>query len=405
VNGARSGGRRLRVAVNLLWLVPGVVGGTEGYATSLLRELARRDEVDGVLVVVPGFHAAHPDLSERFRTVTAPLPPGRRVVRRVALETTWLGQTLRRWSPDVVHHLGGTALLRAPAPAVVTIHDLQYQHYPQYFSAAKKLYLGAVTPRTVRVAAHLTTVSEYSRRDICARLGVREHDVTVVHPWLPPATAGPPTAATPGPDADTDPAPDTALPERYVLYPAATYPHKNHLVLVDALARLGAEGDDVHLVLTGAAGAGVWGSASSSLQQVRTAVGQAGLGSRVHELSWLPRARYEQVLRGALALVFPSVFEGYGLPVAEALAAGTPVLAGDAASLPEIIGRGPSAGGVLLPPHDAAAWAEAIHRLSTDPDERKRLRENGYRRYTALRATDPAETLLRVYGQVARTAA
>lgn len=378
--------RPLRVAVNLLWLVPGVVGGTEGYATSLLRELAGRPEVDAVLVVLPDFHAAHPDLAEAFRTITAPLPPGRRVVRRVGLETTWLAHQLRRWAPDVVHHLGGTVLATGGTPAVLTIHDLQYRHFPEYFSAAKKGYLQAVTGMSVRRASHLTTVSEYSRTDICTRLGVDRRDVTVVRPWLPP------------PPGDGPAATDPDLPPRYLLYPAATYPHKNHLVLVEALARLG-DAADAHLVLTGAGGAGAWGSAGSSLRQVRVAVRSAGLTGRVHELGWLPARRYARVLRGATALVFPSRFEGYGLPVAEALAAGVPVLASDAASLPEVVGRGDEAGGVLLPPDDAGAWAEAIRRVTLD-DERDRLHRMASRRYAVLRAHDPVDSLLRVYHEV-----
>lgn len=380
--------RRLRVAVNLLWLVPGVVGGTEGYATGLLREVVRRGDVDLVMFVLPEFAAAHADLARSARTVTAPLPPGRRVLRRVGLETTWLPVQLRRWAPDVVHHLGGTALCTGGAPVVLTVHDLQYQHFPQYFSAAKLAYLRAVTRASVRRARRVTTVSGWSRADLISRLDLPADLVTVVPPWLPPA---PPLT----------PARDPALPARYVLYPAGTYPHKNHRVLVEALTRLRGDLADVHLVLTGASGAGAWGSAGDVTAELRSAVQAAGLQDRVHLLGWLPRERYARVLAGATALVFPSRFEGFGLPVAEAMAAGVPVLAADATSLPEVVGRGEDAGGLLLPPDDVGAWATALRSVVTDEAARARLRDRASRRYTGLRQVDPVEVLGRVWSEAA----
>ena len=389
--------RPVRVAVNLLWLVPGVVGGTEGYATALLREVARRGEIDCVLAVLPEFAAAHPDLAASLRTVVAPLPPGRRVIRRVALEPTWLAWQLRRWRPDVVHHLGGTALAATAARTVLTIHDLQYQHFPQYFPAAKKAYLRAATRTSVRRADHLVTISDFSRHDLGRRLGVEPARITVVPPWLPPAAAldAPPPLELPE---------LPALPERYLLYPAATYPHKNHAVLLEALARLGRRAGDLHLVLTGAGGAGTWGSAASSHADLRGAVQRLGLTGRVHELAWLPRRGYLQVLQRATALAFPSRFEGYGLPVAEAMAAGVPVLCSDAASLPEVVGRGVDAGGVLLPPDDATAWAAAIEALG-DPAHRHQLRQRAVQRDAVLRRRDPVEVLTRLWCDAATLSA
>ena len=102
-------------------------------------------------------------------------------------------------------------------------------------------------------------------------------------------------------------------------------------------------------------------------------------------------------------LVFPSRFEGYGLPVAEAMLAGTPVLAADATALPEVVGRGASAGGRLLPPDDVAAWAGALEEVLTDPAEAARLSAAGLARGAALRASDPVNDLLAAWDLAAAT--
>lgn len=376
----------MRVAVNLLWLVPGVVGGTEGYATGLLQGLAATGEVDLCLVVLPGFHAAHPELAATVRTVTAPVPAGRHVVRRVAVESTWLGRRLRAWRPDVAHHLGGVLPAGAPGPSVVTLHDLQYQHFPHYFSRAKRAYLGATTRRSLTRADAVTTPSEYTRSDVLRWLGLPGERVRVVPPRLDRLAALP---RGEGP----------ALPGKYLLYPAATYPHKNHAVLLDALARASREVPDLHLVLTGAGGAGAWGSAHDTGEALRAQAARLGLFDRVHRLGWLDAAAYRGVLAGATALVFPSRFEGYGLPVAEAMAVGTPVLAADCASVPEVVGAD---GGVLLPPDDPAAWATAFVRVATDVGHRERLAAAGLRRWTVLAAQDPVAVQLATYRDVAR---
>jgi alpha-1,3-rhamnosyl/mannosyltransferase len=392
-----SASARLRIAVNLLWLVPGVVGGTETYATGLLRGLAERGaERDIALFTLPSFAAAHPDLAAAFRTVVAPLPPGRRVIRRVTLESTWLPQQLRELRPAVVHHLGGVVPFGGPGPVALTVHDLQYRHFPAYFSRVKRVYLTTMTRRSVRAAAVVMTPSAFTRDDLLARgLGTAGR-LRVVPPRLhPPVSVR---------AQDRDRVRGLlGLEGPFVLYPAAPYPHKNHRVLLDAFARLVSRRPDVHLVLPGAAGAGAWGSAASTLASLRGFVAEQGLGAWVHWPGFLPRADLDALLAEAAVLAFPSRFEGYGLPVVEAMLAGTPVLAAEATALPEVLGRGASAGGRLLPPDDVAAWAEALEMVLTDSAEASRLSAAGRARAALLRAADPIDELLDAWDFAAAT--
>ncbi len=392
----------LRVAVNLTWLVPGVVGGTETYATGLLRALARcpreRHGVELMLVALPALAQAHPDLTAAFPTTFAPLPPGRHVVRRVALESTWLPAVLQRARPDVVHHLGGVVppgSRAAPGASVVTVHDLQYLHHPEYFSRAKRAYLHAVTVPSLRAADVVMTPSRFTGQDLVSRLGVQADRVVVVPPVL--QDLAPPDG--PGPDAH-DAMGAMGDGRRWVHYPAALYPHKNHLTLLAAFAQLAADLPDVDLVLTGASGAGAWGSAGSVEVALRDAISRAGLQQRVRVLGHLERARYQRVAHGAAAMAFPSRFEGYGLPVAEAMRAGVPVLAADAGALPEVVGSAP-AGAMLLHPDDTAGWERALREVLTDAGVRTRLAADGRRRAAQLGGEAPLTALLQGYRRAA----
>lgn len=388
-----TGPRRVRVAVNLLWLVPGVVGGTEGYTTRLLRALASRrasgldDGVDLALVALPAFADAHPDLVGAFPTRLAPLPPGRRVVRRVLAESSWLPGLLRRWRPDVTHHVGGVIPLGCTGRSVVTVHDLQYLHFPQYFSRTKLGYLHASMGRTVRNADVVCAVSAFTGQDVAARFGLSPDRVAVVHPVV---SAEP--LQTTGVDLDRVRA-RYRLARRWLLYPAAWYPHKNHLILIDAFARLTECLPDVDLVLTGATGAGAWGSASSTAALVEQAIDRHRLRDRVHVLGHVSGPDYQALVAGADGMAFPSTFEGFGLPVVEAMAAGVPVVAGDATALPEVVRDGAR----LLPTDDPGAWAQTLHHLLTHPAQAADLGRRGQARVLDLAGAAPVLAQIDAY--------
>jgi alpha-1,3-rhamnosyl/mannosyltransferase len=186
---------------------------------------------------------------------------------------------------------------------------------------------------------------------------------------------------------------ELGLTRDFVLYPAAAYPHKNHETLLRAFAQVVDDGRDVDLVLTGATGAGAWGSAHSTVPRITALAAQLGVGDRVRTLGYVPAAQLAALYAEAVALAFPSRFEGFGLPVAEAMSVGCPVIAADATALPALV----AGGGVLVDPDDVDGWAREIARVTDDPVVREKLSQAGRARFAELAAADSVERLVDVY--------
>jgi alpha-1,3-rhamnosyl/mannosyltransferase len=342
--------------VNLLWLVPGVVGGTEDYAVRLLGALAAHPHpsVQVTLFANRMLASAHPDLVARFPTTVAPISGSSRPLR-VGAESTWLAAAARLAGVDLVHHPGGTVPLVRSRPSVVTIHDLQPLVRAETFSPRKRAYLRARLGPSVRAARLVMTVSEHARRSIVDLLGAEPDRVVIVNAPVPRRDLG----GGPQAGAPSDP---------YILYPAITYPHKNHVVLVRAFARLAATHPRVRLVLTGGAG--------GAEEAVAAEIARLGIAERVDRLGRVPRAELDGLVSGATALAYPSRYEGFGLPVLEAMAAGCPVVVAAATALPEVVGDA----GVLVDPDDEQGWADALAALLDDPARRADLAVRGLAR-------------------------
>ncbi len=353
--------RPLRVGVNLTWLVAGEVGGTESYATRLLggvAELGDRD-LEVTLFVLPGFEPAHPGLVEAFRTRCAPVR-GHRRIARVAAESSWLAVAGARC--DVVHHLGGTVPPLHSGRPIVTIHDVQVLDHPEHFSTLKRRYLTVMVPAAVRWAARVSTPSQSAAERLARATGLDVDDIWVVPHAVPAPTFAPssPSTAPPGTTAIGGVAAGAASGRRpFLLYPAITHPHKGHLTLLEALARVPTPRRP-RLVLTGTPGA--------AHRRVLDSVVDLGLSDDVEHRGWVSEAALGELYQKAAGLVFPSEYEGFGAPVIEAMAAGTPVAASAGTSLPEVAGDA----AVLVPPGDPRAWAAAIE-LLTGPGGRDRV--------------------------------
>ena len=328
----------MKVAVNLTWLTPGRVGGSEEYLT---RQLLGVDPSAFTieLFAEPAFGGAHPELATRFELRTLPVGGGR--AARIALEHTWFAALAR--GADVVHHGGGTmplaAVRRGTGRTVLTVHDLQYLRHPEYFSAARRRYLAAMVPGSTRRATVVTVPSRFVRDHVCEAFGVPDERIVVV-------PHGVPVPVVPDADRVAEVLGRYGIGrDAYVVYPAITHPHKGHAVLVAMLDELD---DETALVLIGGVGA----AESALSSQIRSSRHR----DRVHRLGRVPGADRDALIAGADALVFPSEFEGFGAPVVEAMALGTPVVCSSAAALVEVVGDA----GVVVGEPAAAAWAAAI---------------------------------------------
>lgn len=346
-----------RLGVNLMWLVPGVVGGSEDATVRTLEglaELASPADWEVVLFATPSFAAAHPHLAAAFETVEAPLE-GHSRPRRVLAERRWLPGAATRAGIDLLHHAGGTIVPAGGPPATVTIHDVQPLDLPENFGWVKRRYLGAVLGPTVRRARLVAVPSRFTRDRVVARLGATPDDVVVV-PW--------PAPRVDDPDAPV-PVPDEVGSERFILVAAITYPHKNHLTLLEAFARVVGDDPDLRLVLVGGSG--------PSEEAVAARAARADLAGRVVRLGRVDADLLDRLYRTATLVAIPSRYEGFGLPAIEAMAHGRAVVAADAGALPEVVvSRTP-----LVDPDDVTAWAEALSRLLADPTERQALGRAG----------------------------
>lgn len=376
-----------RVAINLMWMVPGVVGGSETYTVRLLHGLAERSsELDYTLFALPQFATAHPELARTFRTVYAPMRGQLKPARVLAGEAGWMAIQARRMKLDLVHHAGGVVPLFRSGRPVLTIHDLQYLFYPDYFSRSKLTYLKTVMPRSAEAARSILTPSEFTRRTVIERLNIDPSIITVVPHGISPKEEADPV---------TDIRERYGIGERFFVYPAASYPHKNHLVLVEAFAMVREKHPDVSLVFTGAKGSMQWGTAKSMEAPLAEEIRKHDLKDSVRSLGYVPAADLEALYRAAVALTFPSRFEGFGAPVLEAMARRCPVIAADATALPEVVKEA----GRLVSPDNPDQWFQAMCDLLENDDERLRLQEAGVERareYTWERSADILEDAYRL---------
>lgn len=327
-------------AVNLLWCRPGAVGGSEEYLVRQLLglvELCIEPHRRPVVYCLPTFADAHPEVAAEFELIPVPMRRDQRPLR-VAAEHTWLAARTRRHC--LVHHGGGTTPAVGRRPIVLTVHDVQYLALPENFSAGKRAYLAQAVPRSVARSEVITTPSQFVADTLIKAFGVDAEALVVVPHGIPSQLAGKASG-------ESDLRHRFALGAgRVVVYPAITHPHKNHLFLVELLQRSWTD-PELRLVLLGGAG--------RAEAAVRRAIEESGVGERVIRPGRVSDADRDGLIRLAEALVFPSSYEGFGAPVAEAMALGTPVITSDRAALPEVVG---DAGLVL--PLELDAWSGVL---------------------------------------------
>ena len=317
-----------RVALSMLTLVPGGMGGSETYARELTRELAATDEVHATAYVpegAGGFSRGVPEV------VVAGVRSGGSTRERLAAMASSLvrSRRIRRSmdSPDVVHF---PFTVPVPAPArsagcVQTLHDVQHLDLPQLFSRSELLYRRRFYEGAAAKADIVITMSEFARGRMIDALHLDPDRVRVAHLGVEPS----------------DFVPNPGEREDFVLYPARGWPHKNHARLIEAMEILRRDRPGLRLVLTG--------GGLDTLGELPDWVEVRGLVS-TDEL----RALY----RTAAVMAFPSLYEGFGLPPLEAMASGCPVAASSAGSIPEVCGDA----AVLFDPYSVDSIAEGIAR-------------------------------------------
>jgi glycosyltransferase involved in cell wall biosynthesis len=289
---------------------------------------------------------------------------------------------LLRIRPTLVHSPDFIPPMRGPWRRVITIHDLAFLLYPETVTPESHAYYGQVRG-AVKVADAIIAVSSYTASDISRLLDVAPGRVHVVPN---------------GTDPNLGPVTDAALLERwrsrhrvdrpYILYGGTFEPRKNLPLLVDAFSRLRRD-HDLLLVLLGARG---W-----LYEPTFERIGSLQLTEHVRVLEHQPREEWALAYSGASIAVTPSLYEGFGLPVLEAMACGAPVVASDASSLPEVVGEA----GVLFESGNVEALEAALRGVLEDPGLAARLRTAGFRRAKEFSWGRAAESTLAIYRELA----
>ncbi|MDO8502312.1 MAG: glycosyltransferase family 1 protein [Gemmatimonadaceae bacterium] len=367
------------IALNVLYLIPGVVGGTETYARSLIHALARQDE-DNEYAVFVSREAADLDITPapNFRRIVCPVVAMKRAFR-YSWEQAVLPLQLFRESPDVIHSLGYVAPLAARGPQVVTVHDVNYLGHKGRRTAIGRRAFQFFVEKAVNRANRVITISEFSRGEIIRHMGVPEDKVTVIH------CAGREVGAMP---ARAGVAVDVVrnISRPYILAFSSLSAHKNIRGLIAAFARISSSVPHA-LVLVGHL---------PERAGVRADIEAAG-DDRVHFTGYLPDSDVETLMHNASLFAFPSLYEGFGLPILDAQHAGVPVACSSAGALPEVAGEG----AVLFDPHSVDDMAAALMRSLLDVDLRSRLRAKGYENARGFSWDRAASETLGVYSAVA----
>ena len=345
----------MRVGLNLIYLVPGHTGGMEVYARELIRALrAERPELD-LIAFVTREGAGWP---EDVETVVVPVNSSNRV-QWVMGEQRHLPGLAKRAGVDLVHSLATTGPGRGDFKRVATVHDLIYKIHPEAHFGVISMGMRVLVPLSVKRATRVIAVSQSTADDLRNLLGVDPARIDVV-----PNGVGTPPDVAPLPEAELRAR--HGMGERpFVLCTSAKRPHKNLPRLLDALAAIPPERRPM-AVLTGY-------PTEHEVELIGHA-GALGIADDVRILGWVDQAELEGLYAAATCLVFPSLYEGFGLPVLEAMARGVPVACSDRSSLPEVAGDA----ALLFDPEDVSAIAAAIEKLTADPTERERLTALGH---------------------------
>ena len=366
-----------RIGVNLSWLVPGGVGGSEQATVRMLQAVARRRprNFDLVLLASADFVSTYPALAGDFDTHVVPLASTQRIVRVVA-EHAALPRMVDRLSLDAVHDAGGTSPGRLEVPRILTIHDIQPLLFPHRFPAMRVAFLRRAIPSALAGAVRVTVPSAFVRDSLVEHLDADPDRIDVV-PWSRPDVAD---------RADVDVVRGRwGLDGPFLVLPAITYAHKDHITAVRALGHLVDRHPDLRLVLPGGVG--------PAEQAVLDEVERLDLSSRVVRTGRLPNASVLALIEAATAMVFPSRYEGFGIPALEAMALRTPAVVSDNGALVEVVGDAAA----VFPAGDDQQLAVELHRVLDDDAHRQRLVDAGLERAAGFGPERTAERLLAAY--------
>jgi glycosyltransferase involved in cell wall biosynthesis len=356
----------VRIGINALYLLPGKVGGSETYIRNLVQSLLKLDRENTYVIFINKESVGiFQELAPRLTVVPCPIQATNRPIR-ILWEQLILPFQIRSRKIDVLLSAGLTAPFFSPVPSVLAIYDLQHINQPQNFSRLFLFFLKTILYLSAKSADGIITISEQVKKDIIKYYKIGSEKITVAHLAVNHELFFPK-----GSDNLSSTRTKYGLPERYLLYAAALLPHKNHARLLRSFKEIVKEIPGMKLVLTGA-----WDKGHDMMAGL---ISELGLQKDVIMLGWIPFEDIPFLYRGAEIFAFPSLHEGFGLPILEAMASGVPVVCSRIEPLVEIAGDAVQ----LVDPYDQADITRGILSVFRDTTLRMKLIEAGI-----LRAKD-----------------
>lgn len=287
--------------------------------------------------------------------------------------------------PDIFHYTNYCAT-KFNRPTVITVCDLSYLRYPETLPADRLAWLRDYLPESIENSSKILTISEFSKSEILKFFPIPADKVVVTYCGI---------------DSCYRPLDEEEIkkqlqsldlePKRYILSVGTIEPRKNLKVVIEAYAQLPARVREYYpLVIVGGRG---W--KESSIMDIIDPLEKRG---QIRVLGYIPQEVLPAIYNGAKVFVFPSIYEGFGMPVTEAMACGTPVIASNVSSLPEVVGDS----GLLLDPYDTDVWTRALEEMIDDDEKYNLLKKRGLERASLFSWEKTAEKTFQVYCEVAR---
>lgn len=384
----------MNIAINALDFKPQKMGGVETYLRNLwdhLQTEAKNDEMFTMLCNDTNESEFIAQANFSIRPCNYKKGTLKRTIRKVIKGLS--GYDILKAEPkymnyDLIHHPFTYIMPKwHNYPSVLTFMDMQHEFYPEFFSPVE-LEHRKIYKTSAQVATRIMAISEYTKKCLIERYGISAQKIDVVYLGHSKSYR----AVQP-----TDPNLQTIknkykLDKPFMFYPAATWPHKNHITLLKSLSLLsGRSGFDGELILTGIA--------MNAHDEILNEIGNMKLANKVRILGYLDKNELPYIYNLARLLVFPSMFEGFGIPVVEAMACGCPVACSNITSLPEVVG----AAGVMFDPTSAEDIAEKIYRLWNDDAKLGELSTAGLERSKQFDWETTASKTIEVYRNAVST--